>query len=162
MANEPASGGINDPLKQALLVEEEKIKIFEQKMKPLQLLAPFSGIITAVLHHPGEQILPGQPLALVTSRDSARIIGYLPPGFPIQPRLGMKVEIRTRSLKRLKACGKVTGVGPHLETVTNTFVQPILVRPTVVQPLARPISISLPAELKLLPGEPVDLTLRPD
>jgi len=162
MADEPASGGANDPLKQALVVEEEKIKIFEQKMKPLQLLAPISGIITAVHHQAGEQITAGQPVVLITSQKSGRIVGFLPPAFPITPRVGMKVEVRTRAPKRVTAMAKVTGIGPHLEIVTNTFVQPLLVRPTVVQPLARPISISLPPELKLLPGQPVDLRLQPE
>jgi len=162
MADETSPGSANDPLKQALLVEEEKIRIFEQKMKPLQLLAPISGIVTIVHHQAGEQIISGQPLVTVTSRQSGRILGYLPPDFPIAPKIGMKVEVRTRSPKRLLATANVTGIGPNLETVTNTFVQPVLVRPTVVQPLGRPISISLPPDLKLVPGEPVDLRLRPE
>jgi multidrug resistance efflux pump len=162
MANEPAPGGNNDPLKQALLVEEEKIKIFEQKMKPLQLLAPIAGVVTVVHHQAGEQIPPGQPIVLITSKESGRIVGFLPPGFPITPRLGMKVEVRTRGPKRVTATAKVTGIGPHLESVTNSLVQPVLVRPSVVQPLGRPISISLPPELKLLPGAPVDLRLCPE
>ena len=159
MANEASSGGSDDPLKQALALEEEKIKVFEQKMRPLRLLAPISGIVTVIHHQAGEQITPGLPIAFVTSRQSGRIVGYLPPAFPITPRLGMKVEVRTRSPKRQKATASVIGIGPHLETVTNTLVQPVLVRPVVVQPLGRPISISLPPELKLLPGEPVDLRL---
>ena len=162
MANEPTPGGDNDPLKQALLVEEEKIKIFEQKMKPLQLRAPISGIVTAVHHQAGEQVPPGQPIVFITSKESGRIVGFLPPASPITPRLGMKVEVRTRSPKRVTAMAKVTGLGPHLESVTNSMVQPVLVRPTVVQPLGRPISISLPPELKLLPGAPVDLRFCPE
>jgi hypothetical protein len=74
----------------------------------------------------------------------------------------MNVEVRTRTSKRETALGKVTGIGPSWETVTNVFVQPVMVRPTVVHPLGRPISISLPAELKLLPGAPVDLRLCPE
>ena len=78
MANEATPGAANDPLKQALAVEEEKIKVFEQKMKPLQLLAPISGIVTVVHHQAGEQIAPAQPIVLITSKAGGRIIGYMP------------------------------------------------------------------------------------
>jgi len=162
MADEPTSAAADDPLKQALLVEEEKIKIFEQKMKPLQVLAPISGTVTAIHHQAGEQLTAGQPIAVITSKEGARIVGYLPPGFPVLPRIGMNVEVRTRTSTRQTALGKVTGIGPSWETVTNVFVQPVMVRPTVVHPLGRPISISVPPELKLLPGAPVDLKLCPE
>jgi multidrug resistance efflux pump len=161
MADAFTPGGENDPLKQALAMEEEKIKVFEQKMKPLQLLAPISGVVTLVHHQPGEQIAAGQPIITITSHQAERIIGYLPPSFPITPKLGMKVEVRTRPPKRLKSMGNVIGVGPHIESITNTLVQPLSVRPYLVQPLGRPIAVSLPPELQLLPGEPVDLTLLP-
>lgn len=162
MANETSPGSANDPLKQALAVEEDKIKVFQEKLKPLQLLAPLSGVVTVVHHQAGEQIAPGQPLVLITSKASPRIIGFLPQNFPLVPQLGMKVEVRTRTLKRRIGLAKVIGIGPHWEAVTNTLVQPAMVRPVVIPPMGRPISISLPEELKLLPGEPVDLRLRED
>ena len=51
------------------------------------------------------------------------------------------------------------GVSPYIESMTNSLVQPLAVRPNLVVPLGRLISISLPPGLELTPGEPVDVTL---
>jgi hypothetical protein len=85
-------------------------------------------------------------------------VGYLPQNFPVAPQVGMAVEVRTRAAKRMKGCATVLGVGPNLESITNSLVIPLSVRP-VVMPMGRKVSISLPEGLELLPGEPVDLVL---
>jgi multidrug resistance efflux pump len=158
MADSFVPGGENDPLRLALAVEEEKIKVFEGKTLPLRLLAASKGIVTAIHRQAGEQITAGEPIATITSGQSGRIVGFLPRDFPIEPRVGMKVEVRTRSRKRTTGCAAVIGISPHLEPLTNSLVGPLAVRPLVVPAMGRILSISLPAELKLLPGEPVDLS----
>ena len=157
MADSFVPGGENDPLRLALALEEEKIRLFEGKILPLRLVAPTGGVVTAILRHAGEQIVAGEPIATITSGQSTRIVGFLPQGFPITPQVGMDVEVFTRSRPTSRSCATVIGVSPHLEPLTNTLITPLVVRPLVVPPMGRVISISLPAELNLLPGEPVDL-----
>ena len=152
-------GGENDPIRQAIEVEEDKARVFEAKLLPLRLVSPTNGIVTEVHRHTGEQVTAGEPIATITSPHGTRIVGYLPQNFPITPQVGMPVEVFTRTARRQKGCAIVLGVSPHLESITNSLVAPLAVRPVVVAPIGRKVSISLPAGLDLLPGEPVDLTL---
>jgi hypothetical protein len=144
-------------------VEEEKMKVFQAKMKPVELQAPIDGIVTIVHKRHGEQVLPGEAIATVTSRKAERIVGYLPQAFPINPKVGMKVEVATRSplaLHRTKGWATITGVSPHLENITNVVVRPYT--PDLNIPvLGRVVSVSLPPDLNLLPGQPLDITLLP-
>jgi multidrug resistance efflux pump len=167
MADTFVPGGENDPLKAALAVEEEKMKLFQAKLKPLELHAPFDGVITILHKRPGEQVLPGDPIATITSRKPERILGYLPQTFPINPKVGMKVEVATRSplsfLRNRSVC-TITGVSPHLENITNVLARPInpgVSADSQVPVLGRVVSVSLPADLNLLPGQPLDIRLLP-
>ena len=167
MADSFVPGGENDPLKAALGVEEDKMKLFQAKLRPLELQAPIDGIATLVHKRPGEQVLPGDPIITITARKAERILGYLPQAFPINPTVGMKVEVATRSplsFWRVRSVATITGVSPHLETITNMLVRPITPGLSMDQQLpvlGRVVSISLPADLKLLPGQPLDITLLP-
>lgn len=152
-------GGENDPIRQAIELEEDKARVFEAKLLPLRLVSPTNGIVTEVHRHTGEQVTAGEPIATITCPHGTRIVGYLPQNFPVTPQVGMPVEVITRTLRRMKGCAIVLGVSPHLESITNSLVAPLAVRPVVVAPMGRRVSISLPAGLELLPGEPVDLTL---
>jgi multidrug resistance efflux pump len=153
--------GENDPIRQAIELEEDKARVFEAKLLPLRLQSPTNGIVTEVHRHAGEQIIAGEPIVTITAAHGSRIVGYLPPNFPITPQVGMPVEVSTRSSSRRKACAEVLGLSPHLESITNSLVPPLAARPVLVAPLGRRVSISLPAGLKLVPGEPVDLRLLP-
>jgi len=167
MADSFVPGGENDPLKAALGVEADKVKLFQAKMRPLELQAPIDGIVTTLHKRPGEQVQPGDAIVTITARKPERILGYLPQAFPINPTVGMKVEVATRSplsFWRVRSVATITGVSPHLETINNLLVRPITPGLSAEQQLpmlGRVISISLPADLKLLPGQPLDITLLP-
>jgi multidrug resistance efflux pump len=124
MADAIVPGGENEWLRQALSMEEEKIKVFQERMKPLQLLAPIDGIVTLIHHRAGEQLIAGESIATITSKQSERIVGYLPPAFPVALKLGMAVEVRTRKFQRHKCAARVIGLGPHMESVTNALISP--------------------------------------
>jgi hypothetical protein len=75
----------------------------------------------------------------------------------------MKVEVATRSpfsLHRTKGLATITGVSPHLESITNAFVRPGGMESSVPV-MGRVVSVSLPLDLNLLPGQPLDITLLP-
>src|SRR5882672_8728441 len=152
-------GGENDPIRQAIELEEDKARVFEAKLLPLRLESPTNGIVTEVHRHAGEQIIAGEPVATITSPHGTRIVGYLPRNFPITPQVGMSVEVCTRTTKRVKGCATVLGVSPHLEFITNSLVAPVTVQHVFIPTMGRKVSVSLPAGLELLPGEPVDLIL---
>lgn len=139
------------------------MRLFQAKLKPMELQAPIDGVVTVLHKLPGEQVLPGEAVATITSRKAERIVGYLPQAFPINPSVGMRVEVSTRTplaLRRTKSVATIIGVSPHLESITNAIVRPN--SPNMQVPLlGRMVSVSLPPDLKLLPGQPLDLTLLP-
>src|SRR5687768_14938996 len=167
MADTFVPGGENDPLKAALAIEEDKVNLFKAKLRPLELQSPIDGIVTLLHKRAGEQVLPGDPILTVTARKPERILGYLPQSFPINPSVGMKVEVATRSplaLWKTRSVATIVGVSPHLETITNLLMRPItpgISADQQVPVLGRVVTISLPPELKLLPGQPLDIRLLP-
>ena len=167
MADSFVPGGENDPLKAALTIEEDKVKLFQAKLRPLELQAPIDGIVTVLHKRAGEQVLPGDAILTITARKPERILGYLPQSFPINPSVGMKVEVATRSplaLWKTRTVATIVGVSPHLETITNLLMRPItpgISADQQVPVLGRVVTISLPPDLKLLPGQPLDIRLLP-
>ncbi|MFN0069551.1 MAG: HlyD family secretion protein [Limisphaerales bacterium] len=123
-----------------------------------KLRAPIDGVITAVNHQPGERIPPGAIVAVVTAPRSQRIIGYVRQPLAIEPRVGMPVEIRTRTRPPLILQSSISKVGTHLELVSS----PLRLR-GFDNALERglPFLVELPPEAGLHPGELVDLILRP-
>ena len=112
----------------------------------IPLCAPMDGVVAAIHHYPGEQILAGQTIATITSQESRRILGFVPPGFPSTPEVGMKVEIRTRSRLKKTGIGKILGIGPRWESVTNILAYSSKSRFTPGQAIGRPVSISVPSD----------------
>ena len=157
MADTFVPGGENDPIKNALALEEDKMRVFEAKLAPWALYAPTGGVVTTIHHHAGEQVVAAEPIAIITRTNSDRIIGFLPQTISVEPRIGMEVEVMTRGQPRRCARAQVIGVSPHFQLMTNTLVTPTSVRPILLPPIGRLLSISLPPGLHLTPGEPVDL-----
>lgn len=123
----------------------------------IRVKAPISGMVTLIHHFAGENVMAGQPLVTISSQESERIIGYLRQPFPFPPKEGMKVHVRTRSLKRENSWSQISQVGAQYETITNVA----LLRPGFTHEQGLPIAIGIPASLKSMmrPGELVDLTL---
>jgi multidrug resistance efflux pump len=125
---------------------------------PLLIEAPISGVVMEVLRRPGENLLPGDPILTISSKQGERIVGYLRPPLTIEPKPGMAVQIRPRTLPREEAEGRISGVGASFEVVTNLA----LARPNTVPELGLPISIGVPGPMvnRLRPGELIDIVIR--
>ena len=150
-------GGENDPIRQALEVEEDKMRVFEAKIAPLRLHAPTGGVVTAIFRRTGEQVLAGDPIATITCEQAERIVALLPEQQSIIPRIGMEVEVLTRGWPRREGRAHVVGVSPRFQQITNSPIALLGTRHAFLYPLGRQVSISLPPNLHLLPGETVNL-----
>lgn len=113
------------------------------------------GTVTQIRRRPGEQVGAGDPIVTVTASQSDRIIGFLPASFSTVPTVGMEVEVTTRLVRGTRGVGKVVGLAPNLVQVTNG-----LSGRNGFYSIGRPISISVPREMTLLPGQDVSLSLR--
>ena len=145
-----------DPLAAAIAVQESKLRLTEAEMSPRVVKAPIDGIITTIYHRAGEAVNAGQPIVAIATLRPVRIVGYLRVPLAAQPTVGMEVQVRTRGLRREVGKATVTEVGTQLESVPPTLLGPINFA-NIVQGL--PVDISLPANLNILPGELVDITL---
>jgi multidrug resistance efflux pump len=145
-----------DPLRAAIAVQESKLHLTEAELSPITVTAPIDGIISTVFHRAGESVTPGQPIVAVATLNPVRIVGYLRPPISEEPKAGMKVEIRTRSLPRAVGEAHIIEVGTQLEAVPVTLLGAMKLANTE---LGLPVEISLPASIKIRAGELVDIVL---
>lgn len=132
--------------------------LLDQK-REINLRAPMTGILKVISFRPGERVPAGSVVATVTAVHAERIVGYVRQPLSLEPRPGMPVEIRTRGPHRQIANSRITGVGSDLELV----VSPLRLRGfdnAVERGLA--FFVDLPPELRVHPGELVDLIVRPE
>jgi hypothetical protein len=73
-----------------------------------------------------------------------------------EPKVGMEVQIRTRGLRREVGLARIVEVGAQLESVPLALLSPMRLAGAE---LGLPIDVSLPANLRIRPGELVDITL---
>jgi multidrug resistance efflux pump len=124
--------------------------------EPITLVAPMDGAVT-VLRRAGENVTEGAPLMTITAVQPEKIISYLRQPIPFEPKVGMKVEVRTRAMQSQTAVGAIRNVGTHFEAITNALA---IGKLGTAYDLGLPIEITVPSGLNIHPGELVDLTVR--
>lgn len=124
----------------------------------VSIKSPIDGMISAVFRYQGEKIVANAnvPIVTVSALQPTRIIGYVRKPFSEAPKQGDIVTIRRLSTKREQAQGVVVEVSGQLEQITPTLVP---VQPGVKIEMGLPFAVSVPAEMTLIPGEPVDLII---
>src|SRR5206468_3775800 len=140
----------------AIAVEESKLRLTEAELSPITLRAPIDGIVTVIYHLSGEAVTAGQPIVAVATLNPVRIVGYLRQPLLDDPPVGTRVEIRTRGFHREAGSARIIEVGTQLESIPVALAGTLHLATTE---LGLPIDISLPANLKIRPGELVDITL---
>jgi multidrug resistance efflux pump len=120
---------------------------------PMKLVAPTSGMVGMVRRHPGEYVVLGEPLVSIESSQCERIVAYLRQPFPFEPRVGMHVNVSTRTRPRHKFITEIARVGVRMEAITNALV---IARQGFVE-LGLPIVLSVPRNPAIRPGEIVDI-----
>jgi multidrug resistance efflux pump len=147
------------PLRAAIAVQESKLRLTEAELSPITLRATADGMVSVLYHRTGEAITAGEPIFSIAAFNSVRIIGYLRAPIMEEPRVGSKVQVRTRGLGREAGVASILEVGTQMETIAPALLGPMKFAATE---LGLPISISVPPNLKIKPGELVDLTLATD
>jgi multidrug resistance efflux pump len=151
----PAVDGIPNSVRAAVDVEQRNLELMEAQLAPLPLIAPMDGVVSVVNHRVNETVPAGESILVVGALSSERIVAYLRQPLNYEMRVDQPVEVRARSLGRDFGRGRVLAVGSQLE--------PILAELLPAKPVSgmveygRPIVVSVPAGLKVLPGEIVDL-----
>ncbi|MEY2878334.1 MAG: hypothetical protein RLZZ15_714 [Verrucomicrobiota bacterium] len=145
----------------ALKVQEAKLRAVEQQLAPLPLIAPIDGVVTLLARRNGEGVAAGDAVARVLATKSDRVTGFLRQPMPFTPRAGQAVELRTRATRRVVAASKIIEVGPAMESVSPSILAAMHVPTNTPPPPGLRIQIAIPTGLKLVPGEFVDVTVKP-
>ena len=104
----------------------------------------------------GEAVTAGQTIASIATPDPVRIVGYLRTPILNEPKVGAQVQVRTRGPRREVGVATVREVGAQLESVPAAVLGLVGLGRTE---LGLPVDISLPPNLKIRPGELVDINL---
>jgi multidrug resistance efflux pump len=157
ITNTPALSQINDqPLRAAIAVQESKLRLTEAELSPITLIATADGMVSVIYHRTGEAITAGEPIITIAAFNPVRIVGYIRAPVMNEPSVGTRVEVRSRGPNRNVGFANIVEVGTQLEAVSPVLAGPV--KFSNIE-LGLPISVSLPPNLKIRPGELVDLTL---
>ncbi len=145
---------IQDSITAAIAAQEEQLRRTEGSTT---LRAPMDGIVSVVYRRSAENITAGEPILTISSERPEHIIGFIRQPIAFAPKVGDRVEVRTRGVAVQKASATIQKVGSRLEL----FTQPLRVRGfAAAQERGLPILISLPENLAVRPGEIVDLFVK--
>lgn len=148
----------NNSLQATIAVLDSKLRLTEAELSPITLRAPVDGTVANVLHRNGEAVNAGDPIISLATDHASRIIGYLRDPLGLEPTVGMQVEIRTRSQHRQSGLGKILALGSQMEAIVPALMPNFKATPSE---LGLPLSVSVPSNLKIRPGELVELTIHP-
>jgi multidrug resistance efflux pump len=149
----------NGSLKEAIAAQEAQLLLTEG---PVTLKAPIDGVVNTVNCRAGERVMAGIPIISITSPQSGRIIAFARQPLRLVPKVGDRVEIRTRSSPRKMAIANVLSVGSGVEAMIVPQNNNKETYPNALgNPLERGLSFSvnLPDGLPVYPGETVDLVI---
>lgn len=147
-----------EPMRAAIAAHEAQLRQVEAELAPVLLRAPADGVVSAIFFRSGETVTAGMPILSIASAHSTRIIGYLRPPLLEEPQPGMKVEVRTRGLRRETGAAEIVKVGAQLEPLPLVLQNPL--KPAGSE-LGLTVAITLPPNLPVRPGELVDVRLVP-
>lgn len=154
---QPAAAAPQNPLVQDAIAEAEIL--LRQAEKPIVLRAPIDGVVSAINRRPGEHVMAGGSIMTVSASESEHIIGFLRQPLTFQPRVGMAVKVRARAAARPVAWSTILQIGAEVQLVSAGARLP---GADMSQERGLPFLLKLPPELRLRPGEIVDLILVSD
>lgn len=158
LGDSQSGSAVSDTLPAAILSQEQKLQQAQTMLEPITLTAPLDGTISIVYRQQGETVMDGDPIVAINALEATRIVGYLRQPFPLEPKPGAPVEVRTRDPRTSIFLAEILHVGSQFEPITNSLA---VLRPGALVDVGLPIEVSVPPGLKARPGEMVDLTFRP-
>lgn len=139
----------------AIEAEEKKIREINQ---PTILTAPMDGMVTTINARPGEKVIAGLPLVVISGNQPRRIVAYVRQPVNLRPKVGDTVQVRRTSFQRNSDVATVTVVGTQMELVDPVLLPAANAR---VPEVGLPFSLTVPPGLDLIPGEIVEIVLKP-
>lgn len=152
----PAVAGVPAAVRAALDVEQRNMELIEAQLAPRPLVSPIDGIVSTISHRQFESVPAGTPILTVSALTADRIVAYLRQPLNLELRPNLPIEIRSRSLRHETGQGRVLTVGTQLEAILPELLSAKPMSGATTE-YGLPVVVSIPAGLKILPGEIVDL-----
>lgn len=143
------------PVREAITAQEAKIHEVNVQIENLEIRAPLSGTITAIHCWPGQNVRAGTPIMTVAATQGQYIVSYVRQEQRLKPVVGMKVDVRVRTVPRQTSVSKIEEVGSQVEPVPSHQL-----RDPRVPEWGLPVRIGIPDGMHLKPGELVDVALK--
>ena len=124
---------------------------------PIILRAPISGMVNSIYRQQGENVAEAEPLVAINAHWADRIVGYLRQPYPVNPEVGMSVQVITRERKAKRFWSHISQVGAQVEIITNSLA---FIRQGALVDAGLPVVVEIPKGLQLRPGEAVDILFR--
>jgi multidrug resistance efflux pump len=144
----------------AIKVQDAKLKLAEAQLMPVALVAPVNGVVSTVLRHAGEIVATGDTVMRITPTKSQRLTAFIRQPLSFEPKVGMTVEVTTRSGARQRATTRIVEIGAEMESIPTTMLAALHLPANTPPELGLRIQLAMPQGLDLRPGEHVDLRLR--
>lgn len=143
------------PMREAITAQQHRIREIETQIDALRIEAPASGVIVAIHRRPGQAVRAGDPIITIAEEHSTRIVAYLRTDQRLEPHVDMPVGVKRRTDPGRVHESRVEMIGPQVE-----LIPPDQLRNPTVPEWGLPVSIALPADVELRPGEVVDLVFK--
>ena len=151
--HEPSVDNELEVIHKAIKVQEQEMEELVAMRQPLELYAPDDGIVSQIYVMPGEVIMPGDRVFTIRMIDTVAIVAYASETqLDLLKQNNMQVEIRKEGFPIQVAKSKVVNVGPVVEEVSAK-----LLRDQNIRQWGRPILISIPSNMEVVPGETVGI-----
>jgi multidrug resistance efflux pump len=154
---EPEFPGTNQLAASLLARLDERIAGIETNYGPVTLVAPISGRVHMITRQRSEFVLEGEPLVMIASPRSERIIAYLRQPFSFEPQPGMQMDVQLQNKQRQKFATQIVQVGAQMEAITNGLA---FLQQGALVDMGLPIVLSVPQGVQLRPGEIVTISPR--
>lgn len=143
------------PVEAAITVGERRLDELQVRIDGLQIRAPIGGTVCAIHAWPGQNLSAGDPVITVAADQARYIVSYVRQEQRVQPQVGMPVMVRVRGSSGRLVESVVERIGPQVEPVPLHQQ-----RDPNVPEWGLPVCIQPPAQLRLRPGELIDITFQ--
>ncbi|MCI0364538.1 MAG: HlyD family secretion protein [Phycisphaerales bacterium] len=154
-ASPPAVEAMLLPIRASIAVLEAELGELEVQREALAIYAPADGMIAEVHRWPGQAVQAGDPIVTVAQPESRYVIAYVREHQNLNPDVGDRVELRTRSVPRRSWRAAIERIGAQIEPIP-----PHHLRDAQRPEWGLPLLIALSDDSTVRPGELVDISFK--
>lgn len=145
-----------EPLRANIDRQHERVQLVLSQKREYVLTAPISGVVTRILHRPGEAVLAGDWILTISQPASTRVVAYLDDRVTSRVREGDRAMVQAANGTGARISGSVAHVGP---AVIDRPLQ-LLSQPNILE-WGVPVVIVLDDQQALRPGQRVRVSILP-